>query len=287
MIEPENEKKLKLIAATVRKDVVRMTGLARAGSVASSLSVVDILTFLYWSEMHVFPEDPGNPLRDRFILSKGHGCPALYSILAHRGFFSRDELWNYCKLGAMLQGNPESGHTPGIDASSGSCGTGLGIAAGMALSLMNMEGNPRVYCLSGDGELQEGVVWESVLFAAHYGLGNLVLVIDENGFQMDGEVEDIMSLRPLDAKFSSFGWNVFRADGHDYSSLAEAFSKASGKDSSPSVLICRTVFGKGVSFIEKAGKSGNEVILSRGKVDSALMEISEATERQGDVNGEE
>jgi len=279
MIEPETERKLKLIASTVRKDVVRMIGLARAGSVASSLSIVDILAFLYWSKMRIFPEDPRNPLRDRFVLGKGHGCAALYSVLAHRGFFRREELWNYCKLGAMLQVTPEVGHTPGIDASSGACGTGLGIAAGMALSLRGTAGGPIVYCLSGDGEIQEGSVWESVLFAAHYGLGNLVLLIDKNGFQLDGKVEDIMSIEPIGSKFSSFGWSVFHADGHDYGSLAEAIAGATENRDIPSVLICDTIFGKGVSFIEKAGKNGNNVVLSRGRVDSALVEISDATEK--------
>ncbi len=282
MIDDKMDKRLQLIAATVRKDVVRMIGLARAGYVASSLSIVDILTVLYWCEMEIFPEDPHCPSRDRFVLGKGHGCPALYAVLAHRGFFGREELWNYCKLGAMLQGNPESGRTPGVDSSSGSCGTAPGIAAGMALSLKREKNPPRVYCLIGDGELQEGSTWESILLAAHFCLDNLVLIVDRNHFQMDGTVESIMSIEPLEAKFSSFGWKVFHSDGHDVISFSDSLLKAGENNNSPSVILSETRLGKGVSFIEEAMNKGNSIILSREKIDLALKEISRAA---GKVEG--
>jgi transketolase len=284
MTEQEMNKRLSLIAATIRKDVVRMTGLARAGAVASSLSIVDILTYLFWSEMNIFPEDPHAPSRDRFVLGKGHGCAALYAALAHRGFFGREELWNYCKLGAMLQGNPELGRTPGIDASAGSCGAALGLAAGMALSFKTFRADPRIFCLIGDGELQEGTTWESLLLASHYGLDNLTLLIDNNQLQEDGKLQDIISIEPLAEKLSSFGWGVTSADGHDFESIFNAFSSLRQNNGTPSVIIFDTCSGKGVSFIEEAGSRGNNIVLSRERVDAALREISFAAEKMEEQN---
>lgn len=284
MKEQEMKKRLSLIAATIRKDVVRMTGLARAGAVASSLSIVDMLTYLFWSEMKIFPEDPHAPSRDRLVLGKGHGCAALYAVLAHRGFFGREELWNYCKLGAMLQGNPELGRTPGIDASAGSCGTATGLAAGMALSFKTFEEEPRIFCLIGDGELQEGATWESLLFASHYGLDNLILLVDNNQLQEDGQIKDIISIDPLAEKLSSFGWMVLSADGHDFESIFNAFSSLKQNSGTPSVIILRTCSGKGVSFLEEAGSRGNKMVLSREMVDAALREISVAVEKMEDQN---
>lgn len=284
MTEQDMKKRLSLIAATIRKDVVRMTGLARAGAVASSLSIVDILTYLFWSEMRIFPEDPHASSRDRFVLGKGHGCAALYAVLAHRGFFGREELWNYCKLGAMLQGNPELGRTPGIDASAGSCGTAPGLAAGMALSFKTFREEPRIFCLIGDGELQEGATWESLLLASHYGLDNLILLIDNNHLQEDGKLKEIISIEPLAEKLSSFGWKVISADGHDLESISNAFSSLKQNSGSPSVIIFSTCSGKGVSFIEEAGSRGNRIVLSRERVDAALREISVAAEKMEDQN---
>lgn len=282
MMDNNMKKRLELIAATVRKDVVTMIGLARAGYVASSLSIVDILTFLYWNEMRIYPEDPYCPVRDRFVLGKGHGCPALYAVLAHRGFFGREELWNYCKLGAMLQGHPEVVRTPGIDSSSGSCGTGLGIAAGMALSFKKRRESPRIYCLIGDGEVQEGATWESVMLASHFSLDNLVLLVDRNHFQMEGPIEEIISIEPLEEKFYSFGWKVLSAHGHDFNSISDALFKSSEQRDRPSVIICETRLGKGVSFIEQAKEKGNSIVLSREKIDLALKEISRLSEKAED-----
>ena len=267
-------KRLKLVSNTVRQDVIRMAGVARWGNLASSLSIVDILTALYWREMKIFPEDPNSPERDRFILSKGHGCPALYGVLAHRGFFSREELWNFSRLGTMLQGHPQYKITPGIDATTGSLGMGPGIANGMALALRDRNPSPYVYCLTGDGELQTGSFWESVLFSSHHALDKVILVIDLNGLQSEGRIDRILSLEPVSEKFRSFGWGVFNADGHDFTSLEKAFSSARDQEGRPAVIIARTIPGKGVSFIEEAAEKSNRMVLSREEMDKALKELS-------------
>ncbi|MBN1333065.1 MAG: transketolase [Synergistales bacterium] len=268
-------KRLKTVSNTVRQDVIRMAGVARCGNLASSLSIVDILTILYWKEMKIFPEAPNSPERDRFILSKGHGCPALYGALAHRGFFSREELWNYSRLGTMLQGHPQYKITPGVDATTGSLGMGPGIASGMALALRHSTPSPYIYCLTGDGELQSGSFWESVLFASHHGLDKVILIVDLNGLQSEGSTDRILSLEPLSDKFRSFGWEVLRAEGHDFSSLEKAFSSARDQKGSPSAIIARTVPGKGVSFIEEAAEGANRMVLSREEMDKALKELSQ------------
>lgn len=267
--------RLKLVSNTVRQDVIRMAGIARCGNLASSLSIVDILTVLYWREMKIFPEAPNSPERDRFILSKGHGCPALYSALAHRGFFSREELWNYSRLGTMLQGHPQFKITPGIDATTGSIGMGPGIANGMALSLRGGDPSPYVYCLTGDGEIQTGSFWESMLFSSHHGLDKVILIIDLNHMQSEGSTDRILSIEPLSEKFRSFGWEVFNADGHDLSSLEDAFHSARDQIGRPSAVLARTIPGKGVSFIEKAAEVANRMVLSREEMDQALKELSQ------------
>ncbi len=273
-------------AVDVRKDVVRMIGVARSGHLVSSLSIVDIMTWLYWNVLRVSPEEVSSPSRDRFVLSKGHGCPALYATLANRGFFRREELWSYRRLGAMLQGHPASTRTPGVDASSGSLGMGLGIAVGMALAGRLGKAPYRVVCLAGDGEMQEGAMWEAAMAAHHFSLSKILLIIDRNGVQMEGETEEIMGLEPLDAKLESFGWSVAHADGHDFASLGRALAQtdASGL---PGAVIARTVPGHGVSFLENGSLRGKDA-LNRQRVEMALREL-ETVERTIEVSlsGEE
>jgi transketolase len=266
----EEQVLLEEAAALIRKDVVRMIGVARSGHMASSLSIVDIMAWLYWKVLKTNSENPNWEERDRLVLSKGHGCPALYSALANRGFFSRDELWNYRRLGAMLQGHRLAKRTPGIDASSGSLGMGLGVANGIALGLRLRGSQSRVFCLAGDGELQEGAIWESAMSAAHYQLDNLIMIIDRNEVQMEGIVEKILSIEPLNAKFQAFGWHVVCADGHDFSSLDYALS--CGVPGKPLVIIAKTVIGKGVSFLE-GQLLDRSVVITRDLVDKALGEL--------------
>ena len=259
-------------AAEVRRDVVRMIGMARSGRVASALSIVDILVWLYGEVLSVRPEEPSWKDRDRFVLSKGHGCPALYSVLARSGFFPREELWSYRRLGAMLQGHPELRRTPGVDAPAGSLGMGLGIANGMAISLKGRESESLVSCLVGDGELQEGAFWEAALASSRYGLDNLLLVIDRNGRQMEGATEEIMPLEPLMEKILSFGWSAEECDGHDFASLRESLGHLSSGSGRPRCLLARTRLGRGISFLEN-DPSGGKMVLDRGTVDRALLEL--------------
>lgn len=260
-------------ALAVRRDVVRMLGLARSGRLASSLSIVDILVWLYWDVLKIRPEEPSWDRRDRFVLSKGHGAPALYAALANRGFFPREELWSYRRLGAMLQGYPEVHRTPGIDAPAGSLGQGPGIANGLALALGALDPSPSVYCLLGDGELQEGAVWEALLTSAHHGLSSLTFIVDKNGRQMEGRTEDVKSLEPMAEKFRAFGLSVEECDGHDFRSLQEAFTRLKRERGRPGCLIARTTLGKGVSFLEAEASDGRAV-LDREAVDRALEELT-------------
>lgn len=260
------------IALSVRKDVIRMVGNAKSGYVASAMSVLDILVYLYENELLVDPKDPSSPDRDRLVMGKGHGCPALYGVLAHRGFFDREALWNFRRLGALLQGRPDGSRTPGVDASAGSPGLALGIANGIAMAL-RMDGlERRVFCVIGDGELQEGALWESVMTSSHRGLGSIVLVVDQNGAQMAGPVSSVKGIEPLDEKFKAFGWRVLHADGHDFSSLERAFSSA-GSDGIPSVVIARTKRGKGISFFEDHQE--RDLSMSRIEAERALEELDD------------
>lgn len=262
---------LEALAMSIRKDVVRMVGNARSGYVASALSVLDILVYLYERELDVDPKNPKARDRDRLIMGKGHGCPGLYAVLAHRGFFEREALWNFRRLGALLQGRPDGSRTPGVDVSSGAPGLALGIANGVALS-MRMDGlKGRVFCVIGDGELQEGSLWESAMTSSHMALDSVTLVVDKNGDQMGGAVDSIKRLEPLEDKFRSFGWNVASTDGHDFSSLDAAFSSIRDKNGRPSVIIAKTMRGKGVSFFEEGRKKDSG--LSRMETERALEEL--------------
>lgn len=245
-----DKKKLKKVADKLRIDIVDMIYKAKSGHPGGSLSCIDILTYLYYEVMTVDPANPKLSSRDRFVLSKGHAAPALYSILAENGFFSREELNNLRKSGALLQGHPDSKNIPGVDISTGSLGQGISNSIGMALGAKLDKNNINIYVLLGDGELQEGLVWEAIMAAAHYKLDNLIAIVDYNGLQIDGENEKVMGIAPLKEKWHSFGWNTLCIDGHDFDAMAEAFESAKAYKEKPTVIIAKTIKGKGVSFME-------------------------------------
>lgn len=237
-------------ARTLRKYIIKMLGEAGSGHPGGSLSAVDVLTVLYYKVMKIDPSDPLDPARDRFVLSKGHGVPALYAVLADKGFFPVETLWTLRKLGSPLQGHPDMKKTPGVEMSTGSLGQGLSTANGMALAARVTRRDYRVYALVGDGESQEGQIWEAAMTAAHYGLDNLTGFLDFNGLQIDGPVKEIMSPLPVSEKWAAFGWQVMEVDGHDHGQIWEACRQAMEIKGKPTMVVCRTVKGKGVSFME-------------------------------------
>ncbi len=233
-------------ALTLRRDIVSMLGRAGSGHTGGSLSCIDILTVLYFGVMRHDPQNPSWPQRDRFVLSKGHAAPAQYAALARAGYFPPEHLNTLRRLGSTLQGHPDMNKTAGIEVSTGSLGQGLSMACGMAAALPQQ----RIYTVLGDGECQEGQVWEAAMSAAHYQLGNLCAVIDHNGLQIDGEVCQVMNINPLADKWQAFGWQVLSVDGHRYDELLQALEEAALEKERPTVIIARTVKGKGVSFTE-------------------------------------
>lgn len=245
------------LAAGLRVDVIKEVFKSGSGHPGGSLSSADIMAALYFKEMNIDPENPDKADRDKFVLSKGHAAPILYAALAERGFFPKDELTNLRKIGSILQGHPNMNKVPGVEMSTGSLGQGFSVSVGMALAA-KMDKNPgRVYVLLGDGELQEGIVWEAAMSAAHYGLSNMCAIVDNNGLQIDGNNDDVMTVKPIDEKFAAFGWNVQVIDGHDFDQIFQAFENAKAEKNKPSVIIARTIKGKGVSFMEdKAGWHG-------------------------------
>ncbi|MPQ43947.1 transketolase [Clostridium tarantellae] len=252
-----NKQELISKAKDVRKDIVEMICESKSGHPGGSLSCADIITYLYFNKMNIDVNEPKKADRDRFVLSKGHAAPALYAVLAEKGFFPKEELMHLRKIGALLQGHPDSKHVPGVDVSTGSLGQGISNAVGMALGLKHKNSSSRVYTVLGDGELQEGLVWEAAMAAAHYKLSNLTAVIDFNGLQIDGKNEDVMGIQPLDKKFEAFGWNVIVCDGHDFDQIDAAFNSAETVKDKPTMIIAKTVKGKGVSFMEdQAGWHG-------------------------------
>ena len=238
------------VANEVRKGVVTAVHAAKSGHPGGSLGAADIMTYLYFEEMNIDPADPHKADRDRFVLSKGHCTPALYSTLAQRGFFPLEELKQFRRIDGHMSGHAEMRHVKGVDMSTGSLGQGISAAVGMALAGKADGRDYRVYALLGDGEIEEGQVWEAAMAAAKYRLDNLCAVVDVNGLQIDGATADVMPSEPLDQKFEAFNWNVIRVDGHDYAALAEAFAAAAACKGKPTVLLARTVKGKGVSFME-------------------------------------
>lgn len=238
------------LAARVRIDVIRAIHSAGSGHPGGSLSAADIVTALYFKEMNIDPADPAKADRDKFILSKGHAGPVQYAALAERGYYPVSDMMSLRKLGSKFQGHPNMHKVPGIEMSTGSLGQGISVSVGMALA-NKMDENPgRVYTLLGDGELQEGIVWEAAMAAAHYGLDNLVAIVDWNGLQIDGKNDDVMTVKPVDEKFAAFGWNVLVIDGHNFDEIFDAFDKARTYKEKPTAIIAKTHKGRGVSFME-------------------------------------
>jgi transketolase len=241
--------KLKAKAVGLRKDILKMLNIAGSGHTGGSLSLVEILTALYYGEMRHDPKNPQWKERDRLILSKGHGCPALYAVLADCGYFPKEKLWTLRKIGSLLQGHPQMG-LPGVEISSGSLGQGLSIANGMALAAKLDKLALRVYCVIGDGETNEGQIWEAAMTAAHYKVDNLCAIVDFNKMQIDGFCCDIKDMGPYTHKWKDFGWNAIEVDGHDFDALFGAFEEARKAKGKPTIIIAHTIKGKGVSFIE-------------------------------------
>ncbi len=241
---------LQKIANEVRKGIVTAVHAAKAGHPGGSLSAADIFTYLYFEEMNIDPKDPGNPDRDRFVLSKGHTAPGLYSVMAQRGYFPVEELTTLRKLGSRLQGHPSMQYLPGIDMSSGSLGQGISVACGMALSAKLDNKSYRTYTLLGDGEIEEGQVWEAAMFAGFRKLDNLVVIVDNNGLQIDGPVDQVCSPYPIDKKFEAFNFHVINIDAHDFDAIRAAFKEAKETKGQPTAIIAHSLKGKGVSFME-------------------------------------
>ena len=240
---------LQKIALEIRKGALTAVYTAASGHPGGSLGIAELLAYLYFEEMHVDPKNPKDPDRDRFVLSKGHTSPALYAALAEKGFFPKEELKTFRQKDSYLQGHPDMKHIPGVDMSTGSLGQGISAACGMALSGKISEKKYRVWTILGDGECEEGQVWEAAMFAAHYGLNNLCAFVDFNGLQIDGPVTEVMNPTPLDTKFAAFGWNTLVIDGHDFDQIASAV-EAAKRSAKPTAVICKTIKGKGVSYME-------------------------------------
>ena len=252
-----NKLELMKTANEVRKGIVTAVHSAKSGHPGGSLSAADIYTYLYFEEMNIDPKDPKKADRDRFVLSKGHTAPGYYSTLAHRGFFPVEDLTTLRKVGSYLQGHPDMKHIPGVDMSSGSLGQGISAAVGMAISAKLSDDDYRVYTLLGDGEIQEGQVWEASMLAGHRKLDNLVVIVDNNNLQIDGKITDVNSPYPIDKKFEAFNFRVINIDGNDFDQIEAAFKEARETKGMPTAIIAKTIKGKGVSFMEdQAGWHG-------------------------------
>ena len=249
-MDKSKELRLKRLANDVRFDIIEGVYNAACGHPGGSLSIADVITYLYFEEMNVDPQNPKMETRDRFVLSKGHTAPALYAVLAERGFFPKEEIKTLRKTDSRLQGHPDMKGIPGVDMSTGSLGLGISAACGMALSAKAFGNDYRVYTVVGDGESEEGQVWEAAMFAAHYKLDNLVCVLDWNGLQIDGPVAEVMNPTPHDEKFLAFGWNVISIDAHNFCEIEAAFEAARQCKGKPTVIIAKSVKGKGVSYME-------------------------------------
>lgn len=276
---------LQKTANEVRKGIITAVHSAKAGHPGGSLSAADIYTFLYFEEMNVDPENPKMEDRDRFVLSKGHAAPGLYAALAHKGFFPVEDLLTLRKLGSYLQGHPDMKTIPGVDMSSGSLGQGVSAAVGMALGARMDRKDYRVYSLLGDGEIQEGQVWEAAMFAGHHKLDNLCLIIDNNGLQIDGNIEDVCSPYPIDKKFEAFNFYTINVDAHDFDALRAAFKQARENKGKPTAIIARSVKGKGVSYMEHNaswhGKAPGDELYATAMED--LEKISAELEKAGEA----
>lgn len=279
-MDKREKAELKITANKVRQLIIEGVFNAKSGHPGGSLSAADIFTYLYFKELNVDPKNPKWADRDRFVLSKGHCCPGLYAALAIKGYFPEKEIKSLRHIGAMLQGHPDMKGTPGVDMSSGSLGQGVSAACGMALAAKMDNASYRVYAMLGDGECEEGQVWESAMFAAHHNLDNLCYIVDYNGLQIDGKVSEVAGLEPLDKKFESFGFEVIKICGHCFNQIEEAFEKAKSVKGKPTVIIAETVKGKGVSYMEDQvgwhGKAPNqeqyELALNELKEQQKLLE---------------
>lgn len=273
------KKQLMANACKVRMGVIESTYGAKSGHPGGSLSASDLFTYLYFREMKVDPADPKWEERDRFVLSKGHTAPGLYAALALKGFFPWEELKTLRHIGSRLQGHPNMNETPGVDMSTGSLGQGISAAVGMALAGKMDDRNYRVYAILGDGEIEEGQVWEAAMSAAKYHLDHLCAIVDVNGLQIDGSTADVMPSEPLDKKFDAFNWNVLHVDGHDYAAIAAALEQAAACKDKPTVILARTIKGKGVSYMENNagwhGKAPNDeqYEIAKAELERALAEL--------------
>jgi transketolase len=263
---------LKKKALKIRRNVLKMLQIAGSGHTGGSLSEVEIIVALYNYELIYNSKKPNMPKRDRFILSKGHGCPSLYAVLADCGYFDEDWLWTLRKFGTKLQGHPQKDISMGIEASTGSLGQGLSIAIGLSLAAKMDNKDYRTYCLMGDGELQEGQIWEAAMMAAHNNLDNLCGIVDCNKLQIDGFLKDVMNIEPLADKWQAFGWQVIKADGHDFESLIDAFDEARSIKEKPTVILADTIKGRGISFIENQA-SWHGIAPKEDEVKKALEEL--------------
>ncbi|MDO4537449.1 MAG: transketolase [Coriobacteriales bacterium] len=266
---------LKAITREMRAHIVEMLAAAGSGHPGGSLSATDIIALLYFKYMNIDPQNPDWEDRDRFVLGKGHAAPALYAALAMRGYFPVEDLITLRKLGSYLQGHPCMSETPGVDMSTGSLGQGLSVANGMALAARVDGKDYKVYCVMGDGEIQEGQVWEAAMSAAHYKLDNLVAFVDHNNLQIDGENTAVMNVNPIPEKFAAFGWEVFQVNGHDLDELDAAIQAALAVEGKPAVIVCETVKGKGVSFMENQ-VDWHGVAPTAEQAKQALQELAEA-----------
>ena len=267
-----NIERLEAAARKLRTDIITMIYQAKDGHPGPSLSCADLVAALYFCAMKIKPEDPDWPERDRLILSKGHACPSVYAALANRGYFSKDELPKLRTFGGMLQGHPDMLKTPGIDFTSGSLGNGISIGLGMALAGRIKGIDNHIYVITGDGELQEGVVWEATMAAKHYNVGNLIVLVDYNGIQSGGPIADISGLEPLVPKWEAFGWHCQTIDGHNFTEILTALDNAKAEDTSPSVILARTVKGRGVSFMEN-NNAWHKGVPTKAEWEQAVAEL--------------
>ncbi len=282
-MQSQEKLQLKITAAKVRLGIIEGVFNAKSGHPGGSLSAADIFTYLYFKEMNVDPKNPKWNLRDRFVLSKGHCAPGLYSTLAQKGFFSPDELKSLRHIGAMLQGHPDMKGTPGVDMSTGSLGQGVSTAVGMALAAKIDKKDYRTYCLLGDGEIDEGQVWEAAMFASHKNLDNLCLIVDYNGLQIDGPISEVAGPEPIDAKFEAFGFNVISIDGHCYNEIESAFNVAKNTTGKPTAIIAKTIKGKGVSFMLN-NVNWHGAAPNKEQYDIAMKELSDNLAHLEEVN---
>ena len=274
-----NVKALKKIALEVRKDIIEAVYSAKSGHPGGSLSIADILTVLYFNHMNIDEKKPDDPNRDRLVLSKGHACTALYSVLAEKGYFDKEDLKTFRKLGSPLQGHPDMNKVPGIDMTSGSLGQGLSASVGMAIASKMNKAGCKIYCILGDGEIEEGQIWEAAMSASKYKLDNLCVILDNNNLQIDGEIEKVGGMNNITEKFLSFGFNVVNINGHNIDEIIDAITTAKQTKGKPTIIIAKTIKGKGVSFMENKAEwhgkapSEEEYKLAMDELNKAMLEF--------------